>query len=54
MHLQKAYDDLGIAEGKLPIAEEISKTVLSIPMYYGVKDSQIDFVIDKLNKFKAE
>ena len=51
MHMQGAYADLHIAEGALPIAEEISRTVLSIPMYYGMRDDQVDYVIDKLNEF---
>ena len=33
IHLQKCYEDMGIGCGMLPIAEEISKTELSIPMY---------------------
>lgn len=52
MHLQKAYEDLNIPEGALPIAEEISRTVLSIPMYYGITDEQVSYVIDVLNRFK--
>lgn len=51
MHLQKAYEELHIAEGGLPIAEEISKTVLSIPMYYGMTDEEVNYVIDTINKF---
>lgn len=51
IHLQLAYADLEINEGALPIAEEISRTVLSIPMYYGMTDEQIDYVIDMINKF---
>ena len=51
MHEQECYKDLGIKHGELPIAEEISRTVLSIPMYYGMTDEQIDYVIDKINKF---
>lgn len=51
MHLQKAYEELHIQEGELPIAEEISKTVLSIPMYYGMTDEEVEYVIDSLNKF---
>lgn len=51
MHMQGAYADLHIAEGALPIAEEISQTVLSIPMYYGMRDDQVDYVINKLNEF---
>lgn len=51
MHLQKAYEDLCIKNGDLPIAEEISSTVLSIPMYYGMKDEEIDYVINIINNF---
>lgn len=51
MHMQKAYEDLGIKEGTLPIAEEISRTVLSIPMFYGMTQEQINYVIDTINEF---
>lgn len=52
MHLQKAYEELHIQEGELPIAEEISKTVLSIPMYYGMTNEEVAYVIDKINEFR--
>lgn len=52
MHMQECYKDMNIAEGSLPIAEEISRTVLSIPMYYGMDEEQIDFVIACINKFR--
>lgn len=52
MHLQECYKDLGIAKGELPIAEEISNTILSIPMYYGMTDEQIAYVIEAINEFK--
>lgn len=51
MHLQDCYADLGIEEGSLPIAEEISATELSLPMYYGMTEEEIDFVIDTVNMF---
>lgn len=51
IHLQKCYSNLNIREGALPIAEEISKTELSLPMYYGITDEQVSFVIDILNHF---
>lgn len=54
IHLQKAYQDLNIKEGDLPIAEEISKTVLSIPMYYGMKEEEIEYVINSLNNFNIQ
>lgn len=52
MHLQGAYADLNIKEGELPIAEEISKTILSIPMYYGMSDEEISYVISTINSFR--
>lgn len=52
MHLQECYKDLGFKEGNFPIAEEISATELSIPMYYGMTDEEVQYVIDKVNEFK--
>ena len=51
IHLQKCYEDLGLKEGELPIAEEISRTELSLPMYYGMTDEEINYVIDAINNF---
>ena len=52
MHLQECYKNLGFKEGDYPIAEQISSTELSIPMYYGMSDAQIQFVIDRINSFR--
>lgn len=52
MHEQECYKDLEIKHGELPIAEEISKTVLSIPIYYGMTDDEINYVIELINNFK--
>ena len=51
MHLQKCYAVLGIQKGELPIAEEISATELSLPMFYGMTKNQIEYVIDMVNAF---
>lgn len=51
MHLQKAYADLGKHEGDYPIAEEICATELSIPLYPGLTEEEIDYIIDMLNAF---
>lgn len=51
MHLQDCYADLGIEKGALPIAEEISATELSLPMYYGMTNEEIQYVIDAVNAF---
>lgn len=52
MHLQKCYKDLGYKKGDFPIAEEISETELSLPMYYGMSDDEVQYVIDKVNVFR--
>ena len=52
IHLQECYKNLGFKEGDFPIAEEISSTELSIPMYYGMTDKEIQYVIDKVNEFR--
>ena len=52
IHLQECYKDLGLKAGDLPIAEEISATQLSLPMYYGMTDEEIQYVIDCVNAFK--
>lgn len=51
MHLQECYRDLGFTKGDFPIAEEISRTELSIPMYYGMTDEEISYVIEAVNVF---
>lgn len=52
MHLQECYKDLGFKKGDFPIAEEISATELSLPMYYGMTDEEIDYVIEVINSFE--
>ena len=52
MHLQGAYKELGMKKGDLPLAEEISATQLSIPMYYGMTPEEISYVIDTINRFQ--
>ena len=51
MHLQECYKDLGYKKGDFPIAEEISETELSLPMYYGMTDDEVQYVIDTVNRF---
>ena len=51
MHLQECYRDLGFHAGDFPIAEEISATELSLPMYYGMTDEEVGYVIDAVNRW---
>lgn len=47
-HLQKAYGDLGIAPGALPVAERIARESLSLPMWPHMSDDQVDRVCDAI------
>ena len=49
--LQTAYKYLGYKKGDFPIAERYANEVLSLPMYNGMSKEELDFVIDKLNRF---
>lgn len=52
IHLQKAYSDLKHQSGDFKIAENISNQELSIPLYIGLKDEEIKYVIEVINSFK--
>lgn len=52
MHLQECYKEMGFKEGNYPIAEKISNTELSLPMYYGMTDEEVEYVIEKVGAFK--
>ncbi len=52
IHLQDCYRNSEIIKGKLPIAEEISRTELSLPMYYGMTDEEVNYVIETINSWE--
>ena len=52
MHLQECYKELGYKKGDFPIAEEISATELSLPMYYGMTEEDVEYVIGVINSFE--
>lgn len=51
IHRQKAYQDLDILNDELSIANEISDTELSLPMYYGLQNEEIFKIIEIINKY---
>jgi len=51
-HLQKAYKHLGYKKGDFPIAEAIADTCLSLPIYPGMKKSEVEYVCEKINEFQ--
>lgn len=51
IHLQKAYHYLGHKIGDFPIAEELSQTCLSLPLWPGMTNSQIEYVSETIISF---
>ena len=51
LHLQKVYAELGYGEGDFPVAEEISRRILPLPMYPELTDEQVDYVIATVREF---
>lgn len=50
IHKQKAYKEFNNLN--LPIAEKIAEEVVSLPMYYGLTDEEVDYVIKTINNYK--
>ncbi len=48
LHLQKAYRHLGYTAGAFPVAEELSATVLSLPIHTELAEEQQDYIIETL------
>lgn len=51
LHLQPAYKNLYISNGNLSVVEKVSKEVLSLPMYPGLTQEEVDYVVDKIKLF---
>jgi len=45
-HLQPAYAELGFGPGAFPVSEQIHREVLSLPLWPGMSDAQVDRVIE--------
>jgi len=50
-HLQKAYAHLGYKQGDCPNAEYLASHCLSLPMFAELSDTEVEKVIELLNKF---
>jgi len=51
-HLQKAYQELGMVEGSLPITEQIHREVLSLPMGPHLSEEQAEAVVEGVREFQ--
>ena len=49
-HLQEAYRSLGYGRGDFPLAEQIADTCLSLPLFPGMSEQQVEQVVEAVRK----
>ena len=53
IHLQKAYQFLGLKEGSFPVAEKCASQYVSLPMFPELTEEQITYVAEQIKAFYA-
>ena len=51
IHLQKGYEFLGYKKDDLPITEKVSNEIISLPIFPELTDREIEYIVEKINKF---
>jgi len=51
IHLQPAYKHLGYRPGDFPVAESWAREILSLPMFVGLRDEEIEYVAAAVVEF---
>lgn len=51
-HLAPCYSDMGYKAGQIPKAEYFPTHELSLPIYVGLKDEEVKYIIDTINSYK--
>ena len=51
IHLSSYYKNLGYGKNQLPVTEKIGKTILSLPIFPGLKSEEIRYICDSIQEF---
>lgn len=51
LHLQEAYRFLGYKKGDFPVSEELTETVLSLPMHTELTEEQLTYIVKSIKDF---
>jgi dTDP-4-amino-4,6-dideoxygalactose transaminase len=51
LHLQNAYQHLGLGSGSYPVAEKVAPEIVSLPMFPGLTEDQQSTIVNELVKF---
>jgi dTDP-4-amino-4,6-dideoxygalactose transaminase len=53
IHLTAAFRHLGYGSGAFPVSERLAREVLSLPIYPGISDAQLEIVTDAIKAYFA-
>ena len=53
LHLQECYKSLGYREGDLPVSEERSRQVISLPIFPELTQEEQEFVVKTIKEFQS-
>src|SRR5665648_630375 len=51
-HLAECYTRVGYKVGDFPITEQYAKEILRLPLYNGMTDEEIEYVLEVINRYK--
>jgi dTDP-4-amino-4,6-dideoxygalactose transaminase len=51
LHLQGAYAHLGMSRGSLPVTESAADSILSLPLFPELSESQVEYVTEGIRSF---
>ncbi len=51
LHLQKVYEHLDYKEGDFPNSEKVCREVLALPVFPGLTEEEIKFIVDCISDF---
>jgi UDP-2-acetamido-2-deoxy-ribo-hexuluronate aminotransferase len=51
LHFQEAYKRDGFGEGSFPITEQLSKTVISLPIHTEMTHTELDYICNTINAY---
>jgi dTDP-4-amino-4,6-dideoxygalactose transaminase len=51
LHFQKAYKNAEFGEGSFPVTENLSKTVISLPIHTEMKPRELEHIAEQIKNF---